>query len=457
MRKESASLLRELKELTGAAEWLLRFLLYFSHVGVQRAERLMRTDEESSVLEFTRKLRAIDYIGGEWRTVRAEYLQTLERIEDEASFALAALRQAMALDIHLASTPRAAETPSLLRDGRTYRLVQQNNFIGTAGEPTTGATRQGGEYRTYIQKFMLFEEHEQHGLRLRRRRFDDWTASADSRRGLWLRRALHTSQKGKRFRVRIEPLMTLGMHASLAEKVARAEAANQARMRIDAVDDSRAVIDSVLRCLAEARADEVTILVFPELCANLECQEAVLAYLRSNPPSWPALVVLGRLHDYHSCGDSGRSLRNRAILISGAGEIVHTHDKSHPYCVWPTPLQAQREREIAEDIDPGDEVAVLESPIGNILVLICLELFHKSVHGLVAKSHANLLLVPSFSHKTTAHQTAAKNFSALLGASTFVANHWPLSNGTSAPASLCIGPLRAMQVCKVGRVDFRIA
>jgi hypothetical protein len=174
MRTESASLLRELKELTGAAEWLLRFLLYFSHVGVQRAERLMRTDEESSVLEFTRKLRAID-IGGEWRTVRAEYLQTLERIEDEASFALAALRQAMALDIHLASTPRAAETTSLLRDGRTYRLVQQNNFIGTAGEPTTGATRQGGEYRTYIQKFMLFEEHEQHGLR--RRRFDDWAAS----------------------------------------------------------------------------------------------------------------------------------------------------------------------------------------------------------------------------------------------------------------------------------------
>jgi len=101
-------------------------------------------------------------------------------------------------------------------------------------------------------------------------------------------------------------------------------------------------------------------------------------------------------------------------VLGPDGAILHTHVKISRY----------GDETFVERTRTGRVITVLESPIGNLTVLICRDLFNDTVEPVVTASHANVLLVPSLSPKTSAHETAAEEFRASNAAATFVCNRW---------------------------------
>jgi len=134
----------------------------------------------------------------------------------------------------------------------------------------------------------------------------------------------------------------------------------------------------------------------------------------AGPNGYPILAIFGRCH----CKDakSGNDL-NEAVIMTASGVPIHTHRKL-------TPFSMGKDFPVGERIETGQVLEVLPSDVGNLAVLICLDLFHQTIQPLVIQSKANLLVVPSLSPETGPHRKASSTLQAANHASTFVANRW---------------------------------
>lgn len=121
---------------------------------------------------------------------------------------------------------------------------------------------------------------------------------------------------------------------------------------------------------------------------------------------------------------------NEAVILGPRGDVVHRHRK----------LTRYPDGNDIEGTQTGDVVTVLESPIGNLTPLICLDLFNDAVEPVVTASHANVLLVPSLSPTTSAHATAAAEFLASNLAATLVCNRWIITPDEGRGGTFCMLP-----------------
>jgi hypothetical protein len=422
------SLVDDLLAAPDAPRYLLHLLLFYEKHGLREVEKYVLDNRLLSAAPPRPRSRHITSWPDEQDRYKYELdvrfllvdWASLHRDTSYGELLLALLEQAISVDEYLHSDPDAAGWPALERGESSYRLVPQNGHLVRQCIEGTTALEQGNDVRRWILRFSLLEQRESRGVRLDSRALHRWAP-------LELQRALRSVRSLK---VRLEPLQATSIHCGMLERYEGACEADEPAFAVPGVDDGVTLQSVLLERIEQAALDEVTVLVFPELCATQACIDAVRSELEARKRAFPVLIVLARVH--HREVDN--KVNNRALLLSLSGDVLHYHDKTEPYMM-------ARSREpvlgsvaaalprLREDIDQGDVITVLESPIGNIVLVICVELFHGTTTHVLHGSHANLVLVPSLSHTTSAHINEAQSLARKHLKCTFVANHWPDGDG----------------------------
>ena len=183
-----------------------------------------------------------------------------------------------------------------------------------------------------------------------------------------------------------------------------------------------ALLESARRALEAARQNEVTILVLPELAFTPAMLVQTQRWLSGGGlDASPVLTLVGLCHAPLNDMDAKEADLhiNEAVLLGPDGRELLRHRKLTRYS------EGQAEEACSERTKIGDTLQVLETPIGNLAILICLDLHAEHSETRVEASHANLLLSPSLSSSVSAHENAAQSLLASQLAGTFVCNWTP--------------------------------
>lgn len=201
-------------------------------------------------------------------------------------------------------------------------------------------------------------------------------------------------------RVKLEPL--------------RADAVRPDGVRIIRTTNQEELCVQIESAVRRAEKERAAVLVFPELTFGetmLDCLVARLGARAKSEP--PYLTVAGLCHR----PAPGASLAfNEAILLGPRGDVLRRHQKIACHN-W-----EEEGRSWTEATEAGSTFEILESAIGNVALAICRDLFAVSPRAALAKSHANVLLVPSMGDKIAPHAAAAELFKRSNFALTAVCN-----------------------------------
>ncbi|HEV2553637.1 MAG TPA: hypothetical protein VGV17_07765 [Bosea sp. (in: a-proteobacteria)] len=154
------------------------------------------------------------------------------------------------------------------------------------------------------------------------------------------------------------------------------------------------------------------VLAWPELSVSAEVRRELAKSLleRSiDKPMPPAVIVAGSSHEV--C-EKGRV--NRAHILTKSGDKIAHHEKAVPY------FEASEWG--IEDIDSGNEIAVLVSRGPSFAVAICKDFCDRSQANPYVELDVDLIVVPSMGRETTAasHVHAAQDLKTKAGATVFV-------------------------------------
>jgi predicted amidohydrolase len=181
-------------------------------------------------------------------------------------------------------------------------------------------------------------------------------------------------------------------------------------VRVTVAAERRLRHEELTHAVAAAEHEGATVLILPELSTTNDDIVHLAELLRERDYRLhPLLTIAGLEHR-----NDGELDLNEAVVLGPDGEELHRHQKMCRYA----------DDACVEHNRIGESVAILESRIGNVCILICRDLFHPEVQALVESSHATVLFVPSLSPETGPHLDAAKRLMVLNGAATLVSNRW---------------------------------
>jgi hypothetical protein len=155
------------------------------------------------------------------------------------------------------------------------------------------------------------------------------------------------------------------------------------------------------QAITGAAARGVDILVAPELTLPPTARAAVLRDLRWGTGPELALLAPGSFHEREAAG-----VFNRAVLVDGKGNELCTHRKLTKFGELEGWL---------EEIELGDEITVLVTPIGLVALAICKDFCDDHVGRVWEQLQPEWLLVPAYGRGASAHETAARRISRMAG------------------------------------------
>ena len=333
-----------------------------------------------------------------------EELQAL----DGDAFDLYSLRWLKALDtlLYARQVDRLGEDWIVGLDGVEYKVRRRNHFLAkTLKDQVTTKKDQSGTRDLYTP-FQVAVPRDVAGILINSH--SDWgDASLHNR----------LQEERERLRVLLWPFHLVLDYPAL-DKVEGAEP--QDFVRLTEVRNEAALQAEVHVALEKAKELEVTLLVFPELSIPPATQEEIRRILESHGlRSYPLLTLLGSCLRRTEEGDV-----NEAVLLGPDGTELHRHRKLTSFTFINRRATPGNETFplIAEPNKVGMTVSVLESAVGNLMPLICLDFIHSPLREVLVRSHANFFAVPSLSPTTSAHQTAALDLQVSNQASSFISN-----------------------------------
>lgn len=186
-----------------------------------------------------------------------------------------------------------------------------------------------------------------------------------------------------------------------------------------------------------AEAQDVDLLVFPELTLSLTVQAHLCCWLldryQAGAPCRIPLIVLGSFHDA-TC-DNHRRNRSRLILGRDGSDIV-LHDKFSPATLGT----------MTEQFTPGQTAQLVCTPIGNLSLAICKDCIDQYRNIWLRHLCPDWLLLPSLSDSVRLHVEATRELWNLHRCVSAVANQ-PLTAETLAappdPAAPHLGYVHA--------------
>ena len=293
-------------------------------------------------------------------------------------------------------------------NGKLYRIRRSNNFIADYLEARLREVTWEGFQGASIAAFARFHvvvpcEHSS-GFEIICREAEKWAGRELSRRLLQVKRRCD-------LRILLWPFKQGPVYSNLdVEKL-------PLYFRLAEIDNETIILAEIEEALEVARRQQTTILMLPELSITPSVDQVMRKILHANRASkYPLLILYGCCHRRTEVGD--RDLNEAVLLNSHGQEVLPRHRKMMPY------VHREIGLETKEQLARGTKLSVLESPLGNLVLLICLDFFHPRVSEAIADTHGNLLLVPSLSRKTTAHRISAMRFQVQNKASSFVCNRW---------------------------------
>lgn len=353
---------------------------------------------------------------------------------DDADFDEFALAWLKSLDrwLHQNLKPTAlAGTVLTGVDGKPHRIYPRNNFIADTYEDRdelpTWVAQQGHSMAAYAPHVVIEPADKLIGkFRLELRRCD---------RSAWSR--LQQLRDGQSLRVMMWPLAVRIDYPDL-DKLRQTPPPEFVSLRDPRNEEVLGI--EVEQALQEAARLETTVLIFPELAIPPRVIRRVRAFLaRQKGHGHPILTVMGLCH---ACPRKRGADVNEAVVLGPNGTELYRHRKLAPFAVG-------QQYPCGERLQTGSTLTVLESPIGNLVTLICLDFFHSEVLPLVNSSLANVMLVPSLSPTTSAHQHSAATLGASRLASTFVCNRWVVDKGKDATSFYRVPRKIDGQVCHI--------
>ncbi len=349
-------------------------------------------------------------------------------LTDSTQFDLLALRWLKRLDRDLRQEhPRALgslELPGV--EGAPFLLKTRNNWISDhlLQNPRSNppSVKQGDALSLfpYCSFHMAVPTAPIRGRRIEGR-------SSQGRRA-WATPELHLRMlrewERKHFSVLLWPFTTDITYtgARLTEALPKPGGFNPIRLaEVEQEDDLTA---EALEAIGIARQLEATFLILPELSIPPATLTAIQRDLAGTPSSnWPLLILAGTCHRSQSEKDNDL---NEAILLGPDGREQHRHRKLTNF------IHQRPDGQIGERVDVGHVISVLESPLGNLVPLICLDLFHDTLRNSLNECHGTIFLVPSLSPTTSAHREAARQYWRQRWVSSFVCNRWFATTGKGA-------------------------
>ncbi len=317
---------------------------------------------------------------------------------------LYALRWLSALDelLNQRQDDRLGQTWITGIDGMEYRVRRRNHFLADVLEEQVTTEQDQSGTRDLYARFHAAVPRSAEGITIDVKAEVDWA-------GPLLGHRLKRERERRRLNVMLWPLETIldypALHGEPRDFVS-----------LDGLSNEDALQVEVQSALATARALEVSILVFPELAIPARTRKVIRRTLAGHgPDGYPLLTLLGCCHRRAPEGGDF----NEAVLLGPAGAELCCHRKLTSFTHI---INRDRTLFVAEQLRTGTTVSVLESALGNLTPLICLDFIHKPLSRVLTLTHANLFLVPSLSHTTSAHQTAAIDFQVDNRASSFVSN-----------------------------------
>ncbi len=293
-------------------------------------------------------------------------------------------------------------------DGRRYWIRLSNNFIADYLEARlwegTWEAHQGASIATFARDHVAVPCEHRSGFEIACRQARTWAGRELSRRLLQVKRRSD-------LRILLWPFRTGPIYSGLDLQRL------PPYFRLESIDNEPTISSEVEKALEVARQERATILVFPELSIPPAVDSTIRGILGGGRPGGhPLLTLYGCCHRRNDAGD--RDFNEAVLLGPGGRELLPRHRKMVPY------LHRGVGVETKEQLVRGQRLCVLESPLGNLVSLICLDFFHVAVSDTLADTHGNVFLVPSLSAKTTAHRSSAKRLQVRRKSSSFVCNRW---------------------------------
>ncbi|HTQ78962.1 MAG TPA: hypothetical protein VMM92_03115 [Thermoanaerobaculia bacterium] len=201
--------------------------------------------------------------------------------------------------------------------------------------------------------------------------------------------------------------------------------------------------------LEAADQEQVNLILFPELTVDEAAKRVLQGELHRRSSTWSPLygVVAGSFH----CWDGSPSLPpvNRATFLGRTGETAMCHDKKGRFRVPASKVSPQffgnvppgpLPKEIFEDIRYGSELAIFETTLGRIALLICADAIVADDRGylpLIRRLRPDLLLVISMSDETEPFEAFAEEMSRYWIGTVFLNAHCVLkaAAGGGAPSA----------------------
>ncbi|WP_419189999.1 nitrilase-related carbon-nitrogen hydrolase [Stieleria marina] len=204
---------------------------------------------------------------------------------------------------------------------------------------------------------------------------------------------------------------------------------------LDEIDCEEELQANLSLAIAECRRLRASVLVLPELSMTPAAEKMFAETLRSNQGDerWPILTVAGLTHRRANpdCDDAdGKPFYlNESVMFGPRGEELMRHRKltrfatGHEIRIFERDFpNGVAERILRRDSTQPARLQTMETPIGVLSQVICLDLLENDVHDAVARSAAATIFVPSLSNKTTTHANRARELMTSTGASVFVSN-----------------------------------
>lgn len=202
----------------------------------------------------------------------------------------------------------------------------------------------------------------------------------------------------------------------------------------DVLPEQRVEALEAVRSAVRDAAGPSRILVLPELAATDDVLTAIGEELRSLQGAAPALTVVGRYHrPCEDAADHPEQARyvNEAVVLGPLGGTLWSHRKLSSAA---GDMETEGgPRKVVEDIRLGRSLDVVDSPLGCLAVAVCLDTFADHSRERLARSPANVLLVPSLSQKVERHRSSLLHLVQVLFGIAFVCNRAILpSDGKSS-------------------------
>lgn len=190
----------------------------------------------------------------------------------------------------------------------------------------------------------------------------------------------------------------------------------QAR-RPEGMENPEKLTEHLTRVIETAATEKVHLLVLPELTVSSEAREQLVKALQKNRSRWPYGVVAGSFHEWPAGTTNAKALPcNEARLLDHKGQALLKHQKKKGFRIhrgYVTPRFFPEFRpeqlpsgvsEVFEGIEDGSALAVLDTALGRLALLICFDAIaadpERGYDHLVQCLRPDLLLVISMSPET---------------------------------------------------------